>query len=119
MEQFLNVEIQKENLLNSEIEKPNKYGWNVKIETVAKRIGEQSRLFKIMHLKVAQKYYRQYFALMITGIVLGPIAGVLSGVGAILDPDRDPTIPLLASCFSFISGIVVAIIKFGKYDEAS
>ena len=57
---------------------------------------------------------------MYSGILLGPLAGMLTGVGAILYPQEGPVLfPIAVTCISFISGIVVAISKFGKFEEKS
>ena len=92
--------------------------WNDRLEQVAKDIGEKSKSYKIMHLSQAQKTNYTYNQLMILGITLGPLSGIISGIGTLI-PDIDPISPILAILFGFLSGIIVSIIKFGKYDEVS
>lgn len=91
--------------------------WNNKLEHTAKDIGEISNSYKLMHLEVAQTAYSMYDFYMKLGIVLGPIAGMLSGVGAVTHPEDNVVFPVIVTIVSFLSGIVVAIIKFSKYDE--
>jgi hypothetical protein len=94
--------------------------WNEKIENNVKEIGEKSKGYKIMHIKQSRKIARTYKYLTYTGILLGPLAGLLSGIGAILSPSDDPVgFPIAATCVGFISGIVVVIIKTGKYEESN
>lgn len=93
--------------------------WNKNIENVAKEIGNNAKGYKLMHLYQARKYIQCYNFLSITGIILGPLAGLLSGIEVALYPNENPTIPILISIFSSISGIIAAAIKFGKYDEMS
>lgn len=95
------------------------YTWNDKIESSAKDIGENSKGYKIMHLKEAQKIKKIYNSLMILGIFLAPMAGVFSGINSILNPDEDPVLPILSTVFGITAGCVISIIKFGKYDESS
>lgn len=92
--------------------------WNPRIENNVKEIGEKSKGYKIMHIKQSRKIARTYRYLTYAGICLGPLAGLLSGIGAILYPPGGPVeFPIAATCVAFISGIVVAVIKTGKYEE--
>ena len=93
--------------------------WNSNIENVVREIGEKAKGYKLMHLFQAQKYNTCYNFLSITGIILGPLAGLLSGVEVALYPNENPVLPILVTVFGTISGILAAAIKFGKYDEMS
>jgi len=93
--------------------------WNDKLELVVKNIGESSKSYKLMHIHEAQRSNKIYNTLLILGIIMGPLAGIISGIGEILNPDTDHTIPIIATVFSFLSGTIVTIIKVGKYDEYS
>jgi len=97
----------------------NKATWNDKLEIAVKQIGEQSQSYKFMHLMAARSAQNIYVILMMCGIVLGPLAGSLSGIGAALNPESDPTIPIISALFASVSGVIVAIVKFGRYDEVS
>lgn len=90
--------------------------WNDRLEHVALDIGESSKAFKIMHIEVAQRSARYYSIYMIIGIVIGPLAGVISGIGVAVEDDT-AIFSIIATILSFLSGIVVAIIKFNKFDE--
>jgi hypothetical protein len=91
--------------------------WTPDLENNVKRIGEKSTGYKIMHNKSAQRAATLYNRIMYLGIALGPLAGLLSGVGSALDPDAPIVFPLISSFVAFLSGIVVALVKFGKWDE--
>lgn len=93
--------------------------WNHNIEKNVKEIGEKSKGYKIMHIQEARKISQLYRRLMYAGIALGPLSGLLSGIGAILNPLAPPEFPIAATCVAFISGIVVAITKYGKFEEKS
>ncbi len=98
----------------------NNISWNSKIEKNVKQIGEKSKGYKIMHIQSSRIISTRYRWLMYSGILLGPLAGMLTGVGAILYPQEGPVLfPIAVTCISFISGIVVAISKFGKFEEKS
>lgn len=93
--------------------------WNDKLEQAAKDIGDKSKSYKIMHIEQAQKTSTTYNHLMILGITLGPLSGIISGIGAVINPETDPILPIMSILFGFLSGIIVSIIKFGRYDEVS
>ena len=98
-------------------QKSNVY-WNQDIEKIVHEIGEKSKSYKIMHIKEAKSISFIYDLLMYSGIILGPIAGLLSAIGSILSPDTSPaTLPIISGCVAFFSGIVVAITKYGKFEE--
>jgi hypothetical protein len=97
------------------IENKNISEWNDKIELVVKNIGEMSTGYKIMHIEVAQNSFKSYKKYMMLGIILGPLAGTLSSIGAIIESNL--IIPIIVTVISFLSGIIVAIIKFGKFEE--
>jgi hypothetical protein len=102
------------------IEGKNEPEWNSGLEFAAKDIGEIAGGYKMMHIAAAQKASRAYMIVMFLGIIIGPITGVLSGVGQALDQNPSPSlIPILVTVMSFLSGVIVSVIKFGKYDEVS
>jgi hypothetical protein len=103
-----------------ELQKNNNVHWNEDIEKNVYEIGEKSKGYKIMHIKEAINVSFRYDLLMYSGILLGPIAGLLSAIGSILSPDDSPTtLPIVSACLAFISGIVVAATKYGKFEEKS
>ena len=91
--------------------------WNDKLEFAAKDIGENSKGYKLMHIAEAQKASTTYNRLMILGMCMGPFSGVISGIGVAVP--STPAIPIIATILGFLAGIIVAIIRFGKYDEYS
>jgi hypothetical protein len=106
-------------LKDENLQKSISVRWNSNIEHDVHVIGEKSKGYKIMHICEARKVTSRYTLLMYSGIILGPLAGLISAIGSITNPDAPITIPLVSSCISFISGIVVAIIKYGKFEEKS
>jgi hypothetical protein len=102
------------------MDKQDMTSWNDKIEKVAREIGESSKGYKILHINEAQKAVKNHTRLMAAGIIVGPLSGVLSGIEAALRPPKeDPIIPVIVILLGFLSGIIVATIKFAKYDEVS
>ena len=91
--------------------------WTEAIEDSVKVIGEKSKGYKIMHMENSRKANKLYNWLMYTGICLGPLAGLISGIGTTLNPEAPSLFPVISSCVAFLSGVSVAIIKFGKYEE--
>jgi hypothetical protein len=91
--------------------------WNNLIEQNVKEIGEKAKGYKIMHIQESRKFSQIHKRLMYTGIFLGPLAGILSSIGAILS--TDVVFPIAATGVAFLSGIVVAITKYGKFEGKS
>lgn len=102
-----------ENLLRTE--------WNDKLESTACDIGEAARSYRSMHIKVAQDTYRKYSILMYIGIILGPSAGIISSVNVIIfgTTYQHPAITVITAFLGFLSGVIIAIIKFAKFEEVS
>ena len=92
--------------------------WNDDSEDFIKQITDNIKSYKLMHLQQAQQSYSFYRKLTLCGIVIGPMASILSSINQVLHPDQNPVIPIIEILLGFLSGIIVAIIKFGKYDEA-
>ena len=93
--------------------------WNAKLEQTAKSIGESAKSYKLMHIKEAQRSSKTYTRLMIIGIIIGPLSGVLSAVDAVTNTNNDPTIPIIITFLGFLTGIIVTIVKFARYEEIS
>ena len=94
--------------------------WTNIIEQNVKEIGEKSKGYKIMHIQQARNITLKYKLLMYTGIILGPLAGLLSSL-AVISSSSNTSIELsiASACVSFISGIVIAVTKYGKFEEKS
>ena len=93
--------------------------WTNIMEKNVKEIGEKAKGYKIMHIQQAHKVSKKYKCLMYLGICLGPLSALLSGIGATLNPDAPIKFPIASACTGFITGLVVAITKFGKFEEKS
>lgn len=91
--------------------------WNTAVEKNIKEIGENSRSYKILHLNESQRTNRIYNRIMILGILVGPLSGVLTSIETALYPPENIIIVISTIFLSFLSGIVMAIIKFGAYDQ--
>jgi hypothetical protein len=95
--------------------------WNDKIENTTKEIGETSKAFKLMHIEMARYYSGIYKIYAYLGIFIGPFAGVITGLQSSFSfsDELASIITIFVTIISFLSGTIVAIIKFGKFDEAS
>lgn len=93
--------------------------WNSKLEEAVQAIGQAAQGYKHMHIWQAQRATSRHKYLMGSGIVIGPLASVLQSIGLALNMETDPVISVFVILFGFISGIIVATVKFGKYDEVS
>lgn len=92
--------------------------WNKSQEAAAKRIGESAKGLKIMHINVARTTSRIYECLMIVSIVLGPAAGTMDVIGSAY-PDSVEIFLIISATISFLSGILIAVVKFASLDEES
>ena len=103
--------------------KINKYvNWNDKLELAVKDIGDSCKNYKLLHIYEAQYSNKIYNILMLIGIIIGPLSGLSSGIGTIMNDKYEilnSIIPIINTILGFFSGIVIAIVKFGKYDESS
>ena len=55
---------------------------------------------------------------MYLSIILGPASGLISGIEAIIEPETQYIYLPITSCFiGFIAGIIIAITKFGSFEE--
>lgn len=96
---------------------PCVFAWNDKLEATVKEIGEMSLSYKLMHIEMAQSCHIRYNVLMYIGIISAPLSGIISQFNSPLSSCDNMYISFVALGISFISGIVVAIIKFSRYDE--
>lgn len=95
--------------------------WNDKIEITVKEIGETAKAFKLMHIELARYYSGIYKIYAYLGIFIGPSAGIITGLQSSFSVSNElaSVITIFVTIVSFLSGAIVAIIKFGKFDEAS
>lgn len=119
----MNIICENENIINMPVSEDdkNKAQWNEKLEYAVKEIGETSKGYKLMHIIEAQNTIRTYNVLMLFGIILGPLSGLISGIDTAINAtnDTDPTLSIISIVCAMMAGIITAIVKFGKYDEAS
>ena len=83
--------------------------WNTTSEIEMKNIGTMCILYKKKHLESARFCNTMHTILTYLGIILGPLAGLLSAL-SINDS-------ISISIISFISGLIVSIIKVGRFEK--
>ena len=95
--------------------------WNDKIEKSIKLIEKQCRLYKKIHNKVASDNINKYSYYMMAAIFITPLSGVVTTIGTIFCKDLEDMYiyNTITTLISFLSGILITIIKFNKYDEVS
>jgi len=93
--------------------------WNSKLEEAVQCIGQSAQGYKLMHIWQAQRARKKHQCLMGTGIFIGPIASVITSIGLAFGLTDNPTISVTSILLGFISGILIATVRFGKFDEVS
>lgn len=83
--------------------------WNNASELAMKNIGSTCILYKQKHLQSAKFCNIMHTLLTYLGIILGPLAGLLSA----LSVNNSVGISII----SFISGLIVSIIKVGRFEK--
>jgi len=89
--------------------------WNLKTKKTIKSLGEMALGYKWMHARASQKYNSTYNNIMYISIAIGPIAGVLTGINSFMESTF--IFPIIITVISFLSSTLIAIIKFGNYEE--
>ena len=92
--------------------------WTENHESVAKEVGEKALGLKIMHIEMSRLQSMLYEVLMIVSLFLSPMAGTIDVVGTIY-PEYSKEFLVSSAAVSFISGILIAIVKFSSFDEES
>jgi hypothetical protein len=92
--------------------------WNSKIEKILKNILKKSNIYKKEHYKLAEQNDKYFSYLMITVIILTPIPA-LSSIIRTFSHELDILYILTSSITSFISGILLSILKFSNFKEQS
>ena len=74
-----------------------------------------------MHNEVSMISYERYSNFMLIAILISPLSGVISSIGTLLGDNIQSIYiySITSTILSFISGILITIIKFNKYDEVS
>lgn len=93
----------------------NSSEWNRKLEKSIQSLGELALAYKWMHCEAATDFSLIYNRIMYGSIILGPMAGVLNTVNTYIGDVM--FIPILVTIISFISGILIGIMKFSDYEE--
>ena len=93
--------------------------WNDKIEKCLKIIEKQSKLYKKMHMEIAQDSNTKYSIYSLTSIILSPISGIISVVGTMVSSSLDDLYfyTVSSTIISFVTGIILAINKFNNYEQ--
>ncbi len=104
--------------MSSEETKSEPCEWSEDIEAVVKHIQCSCSKRRVMHMEMAIEYQNKFSSLMMTNIVLGPLAGLISTISLTVDSSTTE-MTIISSCIGFLVGTVAAITKFGKYDESS
>jgi len=103
-------------LVNQNIENAVQHSqWNYKLEKSIQSLGELSLGYKWMHCEMAKDNVVVYDRIMYSSILMGPIAGVLNTVNSYIGDTM--VIPILITFFSFLTGVLVSILKFANYEE--
>lgn len=92
--------------------------WSDDIEKVVKHIQCSCSKRRILHMEMAIEYQNKFSSLMMTNIVLGPLAGLISTISLTVETSVTE-MTIVSSCLGFLAGTVAAITKFSKYDESS
>ncbi len=96
--------------------------WNNNIEKLVLNIGIQSFKYRTIHFDTANKFNSRQIYLTTTLIILSPFTGVLSALTLYIRSNLGINLyilDILSIILSFIAGILISIIKFGKYEEIS
>ena len=107
--------------MEDEILKFKMKNWNDKIEKSIKLIEKQCRLYKKIHNKLSSDNMNKYSSYMFVAICISPLSGLITTIGTIFCKDLDDMYiyNTITTLISFLSGILITIIKFNKYDEVS
>jgi len=91
--------------------------WSLPLEHHAVEIGEQAGQYKVLHLEAAKYSERKYNSLMLSAMILGPLSGLVAGIGVTLYSNSPTPYEIVSTCIACLSGIVVTIVKFGNYEQ--
>jgi len=91
--------------------------WTDNIEKIVGDIGNSCGEYKYINMNAARSETVKYDILMYCIIIIGPISGILSSLDTKTNADKTETFRILIIIFSFISGVLSAIIKFSKFEK--
>ena len=89
--------------------------WNSKLEKSIQSLGELCIGYKWMHCELAKEKTLIYNRLMYCSIFFAPIPGVLNTINAYISDQV--VIPIIITIISFMTGVLISIIKFGNYES--
>ena len=94
--------------------------WNNKLEKVLKVIAKQCENYKNTHQNIALDCEKKYSNLMLTSIIIAPLSGIVSTIGAAVDKDTTMFYyTTVSTVISFATSILVSVIKFSKFDKSN
>ena len=93
----------------------DKIKWNDNLEKETYNIAYNCNNSKLNHVKNSIIYSRIYSMFIILGVLIGPVSSTLSTTDAF----SSSTLVIISSITGYISGIIIAIIKFGKFEQLS
>lgn len=93
--------------------------WTPGIESLLNNLAQECNKYKKLHSTSARSASKKHGNAMYLAIALGPIAGVVASIGAVMNPEEDKLFPILEICLGFLSGIILGSIKVAKFDEKS
>jgi hypothetical protein len=93
--------------------------WSKNVESIIQVIEKQARLYKKMHMEISGESYFKYSFFMISAIVISPLPGLITTLGTLFCKEISDMVYYNSSAavLSFLTTIIVSIIKFNKYDE--
>ena len=93
----------------------DKIKWNDNLEKETYNIAYNCNHSKINHIKNSIIYSRIYSMFIILGVLIGPVSSTLSTTDAF----SSSSLLIISSFTGYISGIIIAVIKFGKFEQLS
>ena len=99
----------------------SKNTWNNNIEKVLKNIENKCAIHSAKHDKISTDSEKIYSGLMISSIVISPLSGIVNSVGSMVTENIEVLFyfTMSATVLSFLTGILISITKFNKYDQMS
>ena len=94
--------------------------WNIHLESLILTMEKKSKLFKKIHMEISIDSYWKYSIYMNIATIISPLPGLISVLGTTLSKELSNMVYFNSSSaiLSFFNAIIVAIIKFNKYDES-
>ena len=95
-----------------------KLRWDSSFEKIILNFRKKISKLKNIHISLSKSKHNSYSNLMLSIIIIAPSTGLISGVGSVYKHYEN--LFLLSSSFlNILSGIILSIVKFNKYDELS